>query len=65
MGRLPWQDEEANLEKKTWTTPRLVIHGDVRTLTMSPPWGCPPPDKVLGQEDGLVFQGQSAIICPS
>jgi hypothetical protein len=28
-------DEQQSVEKKEYTTPRLTVHGDLRTLTMA------------------------------
>jgi hypothetical protein len=44
-------------EKKTYSTPKLIVHGALEEITK----GC---DKTIGSTDGFTFQGL-AIVCTS
>ncbi len=47
--------EKKSEQKKMWTTPKLVVHGDVEKITRE---GSIPP-KVFGAKDGAMWAGQS------
>lgn len=46
---------KTNAQKKTWTTPQLVVYGDVEKITTELP------DKVFGSADGAIYSGQSVM----
>ena len=44
--------DRADVTRKIWVEPKLVVHGDVEKITTMPPAF----EKVHGPSDGLAFQ---------
>ena len=47
--------DATNRQKQTWTAPKLMVYGDVETMTLAS-------NKVLGTGDSFTFQNQTTRI---